>query len=136
MPIYDPIAQRMAVRVVYDGVACAGKTTNLRQLSTLFAARRREALHSPADLRGRTLFFDWMQVEAGVVCGFPLLCQVLSVPGQVVLTPRRRRLLPRGETVPTPARSVIRAARLTGRPEGTLRCRRRASARDSRCCGT
>ena len=99
MPIYDPSVQRMAVRVVYDGVACAGKTTNLRQLSNLFAARRREELHSPADLRGRTLFFDWMQIDAGVVCGFPLLCQVLSVPGQVVLTPRRKKLLESADVV-------------------------------------
>lgn len=99
MPIYDPSAKRMAVRVVYDGIACAGKTTNLKQLSTLFAARRSEELHSPADLRGRTLFFDWMQIEAGVVCGFPLLCQVLSVPGQVVLTPRRKKLLESADVV-------------------------------------
>lgn len=99
MPIYDPTVERMAVRVVYDGVACAGKTTNLRQLSTLFAAKRREELHSPADLRGRTLFFDWMQIDAGVVCGFPLLCQVVSVPGQVVLTPRRKKLLESADVV-------------------------------------
>lgn len=99
MPIYDPCEQRMTVRVVYDGLACAGKTTNLRQLSMLFAAQRSSNLYSPADLEGRTLYFDWMSITAGVVCGFPLLCQVVSVPGQVVLTPRRRHLLGTADVV-------------------------------------
>lgn len=99
MPVYDPLEQRMAIRVVYDGVACAGKTTNLAQLCTLFAAHRNLTLQSPAEMRGRTLYFDWMQISAGVVCGFPLLCQVLSVPGQVVLAPRRRHLLAEADVV-------------------------------------
>ncbi len=99
MPIYDPFEQRMAVRVVYDGVACAGKTTNLRQLCTLFLAQRTTELYSPGDMHGRTLFFDWMQIQAGVVSGFPLLCQVVSVPGQVVLTPRRKHLLATADVV-------------------------------------
>ena len=99
MPVYDPREQRMAIRVVYDGVACAGKTTNLAQLCTLFAAHRNLTLQSPAEMRGRTLYFYWMQISAGVVCGFPLLCQVLSVPGQVVLAPRRRHLLAEADVV-------------------------------------
>lgn len=93
MPIFDPVEQRMTVRVVYDGVAYAGKTTNLKQLGALFAAQRRTTVESPADLFGRTLYFDWMQITAGVVCGFPLSCQVVSVPGQAVLGPRRRSLM-------------------------------------------
>ncbi len=98
MPVFDPIEQRIAVRVVYDGVAHAGKTTNLRQLCMLFAAQRTELI-SPSDLRGRTLFFDWMQIMAGSVCGFPLICELVSVPGQVVLTPRRRHLLSTADVV-------------------------------------
>ena len=93
MPIFDPVEQRMTVRVVYDGVAYAGKMTNLKQLGALFAAQRRTTVESPADLFGRTLYFDWMQITAGAVCGFPLSCQVVSVPGQAVLGPRRRSLL-------------------------------------------
>ncbi len=99
MAFFDTREQRVGVRVVYDGVACAGKTTNLRQLCLLFAAQRYTELCSPAELHGRTLFFDWMQLMAGVACGFPLLCQVLSVPGQVVLAPRRRHLLTTADVV-------------------------------------
>ena len=99
MPIFDPTEQRMAVRVVYDGVACAGKTTNVRQLCTLFIAQQKSDVETPAEMSGRTLYFDWLSIMAGQVCGFPLLCQVVSVPGQVVLTPRRQHLLGSADVV-------------------------------------
>lgn len=99
MATFDPIEQRMCVRVVYDGVANAGKTTNLRQLASLFAAGRTTEVCSPGELDGRTLYFDWLEIVAGVVCGFPLTCQIISVPGQIVLTPRRRHLLESADVV-------------------------------------
>ena len=99
MAIYDPHEQRLVVRVVYDGVACAGKTTNLRQLCGLFAARRGIDVYTPSELHGRTLLFDWMQIPAGLVCGYPLLCQLITVPGQLVLTRRRARLLATADVV-------------------------------------
>ena len=99
MAIFDPAAQRLCVRVVYDGAASAGKTTNLRQLATLFAARHATEVHSESEVEGRTLYFDWMQIHAGAVAGVPLLCQIISVPGQVALTPRRRHLLSTADVV-------------------------------------
>lgn len=99
MAIFDPREQRLCVRVVYDGVAGAGKTTNLQQLATMFAAQKATEVYSPAELYGRTLYFDWMQLPAGVVAGIPLLCQVISVPGQLVLGPRRRHLLEAADAI-------------------------------------
>lgn len=99
MAVFDPTEQRMCVRVVYDGAASAGKTTNIRQLGALFAAQRTTEVISPAELRGRTLFFDWMQIAAGSVCGFPLICQVVSVPGQAAFNARRRELLATADVV-------------------------------------
>lgn len=93
MPIYDPIEQKICIRVVYDGAASAGKTTNVRRLANLVVAQHTTAVISPAELCGRTLYFDWMQVSAGSICGFPLVCQVISVPGQDALAVRRRHLL-------------------------------------------
>lgn len=98
MPTYDARLNRVVVRVVYDGVAYAGKTTNIAQLSALFAFQR-APVHTPSELRGRTLFFDWLQLQAGSVCGYPLLCQVLTVPGQAVLAPRRRHLLETADVI-------------------------------------
>ena len=99
MAIFDPHEQRLCVRVVYDGIAGAGKTTNLNQLATLFAAQRATEVWSASEIAGRTLSFDWMQLNAGVVAGIPLLCQIISVPGQVALTPRRLHLLKQADVV-------------------------------------
>jgi signal recognition particle receptor subunit beta len=99
MAVFDLGQQRMCVRVVYDGVASAGKTTNLRQLAELFATQKTCELLSPAEMDGRTLYFDWLQIAAGMVCGFPLVCQAITVPGQLVLTPRRRHLLATADVV-------------------------------------
>lgn len=99
MPIYDPVEQRMVIRVVYDGVAFAGKTTNLRQLCVLFAAHQHREVVTPGELRGRTMYFDWLPIHAGVAAGIPLLSQVLSVPGQGALLPRRRHLLATADVV-------------------------------------
>lgn len=99
MAIFDPLEQRMCVRIVYDGVGGAGKTTNLKSLATQFATQRTTEVFSPGEMDGRTIFFDWVQIMAGVVCGFPLMCQVVSVPGQLVLTPRRKHLLATADVV-------------------------------------
>ena len=99
MAVFDPSEQRLVLRVVYDGAAGAGKTTNIRQLGSLFVAQRITQVVSPAELNGRTLFFDWMQISAGAVCGFPLICQVVSVPGQAAFTARRRQLLESADVV-------------------------------------
>lgn len=99
MAIFDPREQRLCVRIVYDGVAGAGKTTNLQQLSAMFSAQKATEVYSPSEAFGRTLYFDWMQLPAGVVAGIPLLCQVISVPGQMVLGPRRRHLLEAADVI-------------------------------------
>jgi signal recognition particle receptor subunit beta len=99
MAVFDPTEERLCVRVVYDGAASAGKTTNLRQLASLFASQRTTEVISPAELEGRTLYFDWMQIAAGAVCGFPLLCQVVSVPGQHAFRARRQSLLESADVI-------------------------------------
>ncbi|MCA9628528.1 MAG: hypothetical protein KC766_12710, partial [Myxococcales bacterium] len=58
-----------------------------------FTPLRRSDLYSPKALAGRTLFFDWMQLEGGVVAGHGLRCHLLTVPGQAVLSRRRWHLL-------------------------------------------
>ena len=93
MAIYDRDERKLVVRIVYDGPVAAGKTTNLRQLCNFFTTRRRSELFVPEEIGGRTLFFDWLQIEAGFVGGHPLRCQFVTVPGQTVLNARRRHLL-------------------------------------------
>lgn len=100
MAIYDVESNRIVIRVVYDGPANAGKTTNLRKLEGFFTRQRRSDLYTPAETPdGRTLFFDWLQLEGGIVGGIGLRSQLVTVPGQPALAGRRRRLLSLADAV-------------------------------------
>jgi hypothetical protein len=99
MAIFDREGQRLIVRVVYDGVERAGKTTNLQQLCGFFTSRRRGELYTPEADDDRTVFFDWLHLDAGLVAGYPLRCQLVTVPGQVALERRRWHLLRAADVV-------------------------------------
>lgn len=93
MPIFDPIRRCLIARVVYDGPAFGGKTTNLQQICQLFPVDRRTEIFTPGALKGRTMFFDWLEVHAGKVGNYALRIQLLTVPGQGERSYRRRPLL-------------------------------------------
>lgn len=93
MPVFDPIRRCLVARIVYDGPAFGGKTTNLQQVCSFFPVERRTELYTPAALKGRTMFFDWLEVQAGKVGAYPLRVQLLTVPGQGERSYRRRPLL-------------------------------------------
>lgn len=93
MPVFDPIRRCLIVRVVYDGPAFGGKTTNLKQIEAMFPMQRRSEMFTPGALRGRTMFFDWLEIEAGRAGAMQLRCQLLTVPGQGERSYRRRPLL-------------------------------------------
>jgi signal recognition particle receptor subunit beta len=99
MAVFDRQEQKIVVRVVYDGPANAGKTTNLAQLCRFFTTLRRSELVAPGERAGRTLFFDWLQLDGGLVGGYALRCQLVTVPGQGVLSHRRRHLLRKADSV-------------------------------------
>lgn len=93
MAVLDAAQNRIVVRIVYDGLPNAGKTTNLRQLATFFTPLRRGELYTPEERDGRTLYFDWLRVEGGLVGGYHLRCEMVTVPGQAGLRERRARML-------------------------------------------
>lgn len=99
MAVFDRDNAKIVVRVVYDGPGNAGKTTNLGELCQFFTSRRRSELVSPEARDGRTMWFDWVQVDAGLVAGYGLRCQIVTVPGQVVLRRRRSALLRAADVV-------------------------------------
>ncbi len=99
MAVFDRQQQRLVVRIVYDGPANAGKTTNLAQLCRFFTTLRRSELVVHEERAGRTLFFDWLHLDGGLVGGHPLRCQLVTVPGQAVLGYRRRHLLRKADAV-------------------------------------
>jgi hypothetical protein len=93
MAVLDERTRKIVVRIVFDGPARAGKSTNLKQLCQFLTPLRRSELFVPEEVSGRTLFFDWLQMEGGVVAGYHLRCQFVTVPGQAVLSRRRKFLL-------------------------------------------
>ncbi len=84
---------KIVVRVVYDGPAMAGKTTNVKYLSSAFRARTQSDVISVDQQGERTRFLDWLKVDTGLVAGRQLSCHFMSVPGQRVLVRRREVLL-------------------------------------------
>ena len=95
MATLDPRSDAVVIRIVYDGAPLAGKTTSLRALGRGLAA----AVESPAEIGGRTVYFDWLEYTGGLFEGRRIRCQVISVPGQATLAPRRRRLLESADAV-------------------------------------
>lgn len=94
MAYFDAERREIVVRIVYDGLATAGKTANLRALYTVYTGRAEGEIVVPAETpAGRTLYFDWLELRAGHIDDWPLRCQLLTVPGQFVFAERRFRLL-------------------------------------------
>ncbi len=99
MASYDEERGCYVVRVVYDGPGFAGKTTNLKQVCELVSAKRRSELYTPAELKGRTMFFDWLEVDAPPRDGVRMKFQLITVPGQVQRNYRRRPLVAMADVV-------------------------------------
>jgi signal recognition particle receptor subunit beta len=99
VPLFEPLLRRLVVRVVYDGPAFSGKTTNVAGICRLMPATKRTEVYTPGALKGRTMFFDWLEVDVGVVGKLPVTCQVLSVPGQRARSYRRRPLVHSADAV-------------------------------------
>jgi len=100
MASYDSERGCYVVRVVYDGPGFAGKTTNLQRVVDFIPATKRSEIYTPAELKGRTMFFDWMEVDGqqkGSAQG--LKFQLISVPGQAERNYRRRPLVEMADVV-------------------------------------
>ncbi len=95
MAIIDDTKGVLVVRIVYDGPALSGKTTSLRALARGVQSK----VESPAELAGRTLYFDWVDYVGGLFDGRQIRCQIVSVPGQKELAHRRQLLLESADAV-------------------------------------
>lgn len=89
MAFFDPDTGQLVLQVVYDGAPLSGKTASVESLGRLL----NRPVVSPDVRDGRTMLFDWMEYEGGVRYGRPIVCRVISVPGQRSLAQRRVSLL-------------------------------------------
>lgn len=95
MAILDSHSNAVVIRVVYDGAPLAGKTTSVCALGKGLGA----SVVTPAEIAGRTVFFDWLDYTGGLFEGHRIRCQIVSAPGQASLASRRRRLLESADVV-------------------------------------
>jgi signal recognition particle receptor subunit beta len=95
MATLDPRTDVVVIRIVYDGAPGAGKTTSVRALGRGFSSE----VVTPAEIDGHTLYFDWLEYTGGLFEGRRIRCQIITVPGQTMLAPRRRHLLESADAV-------------------------------------
>ncbi|MCA9957621.1 MAG: gliding-motility protein MglA [Chloroflexota bacterium] len=85
--------RQLNLKIVYYGPALSGKTTNIEKIHDSVDPRRRSDLVSLKTKEDRTLYFDFLQLELGKVCGLTPNIQLYTVPGQAYYEASRRVVL-------------------------------------------
>ncbi len=95
MAIINQANRELQVKIVYYGPALGGKTTNLVQVHdhVQTAQGNKGKLVSLATSSDRTLFFDFLPIEAMAIKGFKTKFQLYTVPGQVIYNTTRQLVL-------------------------------------------
>jgi hypothetical protein len=95
MAIINQATKELQVKIVYYGPALGGKTTNLVQVHDHVQAVQghKGKLVSLATSSDRTLFFDFLPIEAVAIKGFKTKFQLYTVPGQVIYNTTRQLVL-------------------------------------------
>ncbi len=83
----------MVVKIVYYGPGLCGKTTNLEYIYSKTSPKSRGEMVSLETETDRTLFFDLLPIEVGVIGGFKTRFQLYTVPGQVFYNSTRKLVL-------------------------------------------
>jgi hypothetical protein len=86
-------SREINLKIVYYGPALSGKTTNLEKIHAYVDPRRRSDLVSLKTQEDRTLFFDFLQLELGMIGGLTPKIQLYTVPGQAYYEASRRIVL-------------------------------------------
>src|SRR5215475_15237097 len=83
----------MTAKIVYYGPGLGGKTTNLQWIHHKTAPQSRGEMVSLETETDRTLFFDLLPLEVGVIGGMKVRLQLYTVPGQVFYNATRKLVL-------------------------------------------
>ncbi len=93
MSIINYASREIQFKIVYYGSALCGKTTNLAYIHQRINPQNRGDLISLATASDRTLFFDFLPLNAIVIKGFVTKFQLYTVPGQVIYNATRQLVL-------------------------------------------
>ena len=103
-------AMQMTAKIVYYGPGLCGKTTNLQWIHDKTAPKSRGDMVSLETDADRTLFFDLLPLDVGVISGMKVRLQLYTVPGQVFYNATRRLVLKGVDGVVFVADSQVPAA--------------------------
>jgi mutual gliding-motility protein MglA len=85
--------KEVSCKIVYYGPGLCGKTTNLQYIHQHTSQEKKGNLVSLATPGERTLFFDFLPLEASDIHGFRVKFQLYTVPGQVMYNSTRKLVL-------------------------------------------
>ncbi len=84
---------QMTAKIVYYGPGLCGKTTNLQFIHQRTAPKSRGEMVSLETETDRTLFFDLLPLDVGIIGGMKVRLQLYTVPGQVFYNATRKLVL-------------------------------------------
>ncbi len=93
MVFFNYATMQMAAKIVYYGPGLCGKTTNLHHIYAKTSPQSRGEMVSLETETDRTLFFDLLPIDIGVIGGFKTRLQLYTVPGQVFYNTTRKLVL-------------------------------------------
>lgn len=93
MPLVNYSARELTCKIVYYGPGRSGKTTNLHYIYDRVPDERRGSMVSLATHNERTLFFDFLPLDLGIISGFATKFQLYTVPGQIYYRSTRKLVL-------------------------------------------
>jgi mutual gliding-motility protein MglA len=93
MALMNYTTMQITAKIVYYGPGLCGKTSNLQWIHQKTAGRSRGEMLSLETETDRTLFFDLLPLDVGVIGGMKVRLQLYTVPGQVFYNTTRRLVL-------------------------------------------
>ena len=93
MSLVNYATREITCKIVYYGPGRSGKTTNLHYIYGQVPVERKGKMVSLATQTDRTLFFDFLPIDLGIISGFTTRFQLYTVPGQVYYQTTRRLVL-------------------------------------------
>ena len=93
MVFLNSTTMQTTAKIVYYGPGLCGKTTNLQLIHATTAPGSRGEMVSLETETDRTLFFDLLPLDVGIIGGMKVRLQLYTVPGQVFYNATRRLVL-------------------------------------------
>jgi hypothetical protein len=86
-------SRQVTAKIVYYGPGLSGKTTNLQYIFSVTSPKTRGELVSVETEIDRTLFFDLLPINVGLINGYQTRFQLYTVPGQIFYDATRKLVL-------------------------------------------